>query len=147
MIRIRKELDLSGIEGDIVKALEDENVKLAINQTFADMCNPYVPMDTGYLANSVQVTPEYVYYPAEYAEYMYMGQVYSPNIPIVDKEGNIIGWTSPKGKPKHPTGREIHYSNDKHPLATKQWDEAMLRDKGDEFSKAVADIIYRRLQE
>lgn len=142
---MRVEVDFSFIKRDIQDVLNDKATRLAINNEFARRCDPYVPMAEGVLAQSVQVQEDGIYYPGPYAHYMYIGQVYGPNIPIV-KNGEIVGWFSPKDKPKHPTGREIHYSTDRHPLATKEWDKAMMRDKGEDFTHTVEAILYRSLK-
>ena len=127
--------------------LVDDKVMLQVHNTFAKMCDPYVPMDEGYLSQSVHVTPQYVQYQGPYAHYMYMGEVYGPNIPIRDEDGLIIGWFSPPGQPKYPTGKAIQYNTEKHPLATKEWDKAMMRDKGDEFKLEVTRILRRKASE
>ena len=141
-----KDVDFSFIKKDVTNILESSKTKLAINNEFARMCEPYVPMDSGMLAhNAVIITEDYVEYATPYAHYMYIGQVYGPNIPIV-KNGQIVGWFSPKNKQKHPTGRAINYSTDRHPLASKEWDKAMMRDKGEDFMHTVELILYRGLK-
>ena len=124
----------------------DDAGKLEITNLFAKMCNDYVPMDEGILSQTVVVEPERIRYTAPYAHYMYVGEVYGPNIPIV-QDGMIVGWFSPPGQKKNPTGRSIVYSTEKHPLATKEWDKAMLRDKGDEFYEKAKEIVVRRYNE
>ena len=46
-----------------------------------------------------------------------------------------------------PTGKEIEYNKEYHPLATKEWDKAMMRDKGEVFKDAVKDILIQRCKE
>lgn len=120
------------------------------------LMKPYTPFKMGVLENSAtihtvigsgeikQVTP--------CARYLYYGKVYGPNFPIVrEKDGTehivfgrysgdgiIIGWRSPKGKKKHPTGRDIQYSKDKHPLAGKMWFERMKADRKRDILQAAA---------
>ena len=142
---MRVKVDFSFIKKDITNILNNREVKLAINNEFARMCDPYVPMVEGMLSQSVQVQEDGIYYPGPYAHYMYIGQVYGPNIPIVEN-GEIVGWFSPPGKQKYPTGREIHYTTELHPLASKEWDKAMLRDKGEDFTHTVEAILYRSLK-
>lgn len=127
--------------------LIDAKTMLEVHKTFEKMCVPYVPMDEGILVSTTQVTPEYVRYTQPYAHYMYVGEVYGPNIPMKDKDGNIIGWRSPKDKDKYPTGRQIHYNTEKHMLASKEWDKAMMAAQGEEFTQAVKDILVRRAKE
>ena len=43
-------------------------------------------------------------------------------------------------------GDSFNFTKDKHPLATSRWDEAMMRDRGDQFTTEVGDLISRRLR-
>ncbi len=147
------------------EALKDDEVMRQIHDLFFKMCDPYVPMSEGVLAHTnVEITKDYVKYGQPYARYMYMGEIYGPNYPIKEggelkgfftnpyghkapiiEGGIIVGWYSPPHK--HPTGRPINYSVEKHELATKEWDKAMMRDKGDVFLNAVKDIIMTKFKE
>jgi hypothetical protein len=92
----------------------------------------YVPYNTGTLYNSLfwnTVPGEgLIHQGAPYARYLYYGEVYGPNYPIIEggqlvgfftnkdgkrcplfKGGQIIGFYSPKHK--EPTGRQLHYNN------------------------------------
>lgn len=146
VVEIKVNVDTGAICAKVDRLIDDTTM-LAIHNLLAKMCDPYVPMDEGYLSQSVQVLPAYVQYQGPYAHYMYIGEVYGPNIPIKDDAGNIIGWFSPPGQTKTPTGRPIQYSTEKHPLASKEWDKAMMRDKKDEFLQQVKDILERRANE
>lgn len=92
----------------------DRNVKEAqrvLNLAVRTDCEPLVPLLNGQLRRSATF-PEGVYggvleYNTPYAHYQYVGEVYGPNIPRKDDNGNIIGWYSPPGKKKHPTGRKM----------------------------------------
>ena len=141
------------------EALKDDNVMYLIHNEFKRMCNPYVPMKEGVLSQeqghdgSVEVTKDHVRYFAKdpdsdisYAHYMYVGEVYGPNIPIYE-HGILVGFWSPPGKKKHPTGRPINYSKEFHALATKEWDKAMMRDHGDEYIANVKKILLDRFKE
>lgn len=67
-----------------------------------------------------------VIYPGPYATYLYYGEVYGPNIPYFDDDsGKPAGYWSPPGKSKHPTGRQMEYTRDKHPIAGPKWIEHM----------------------
>lgn len=144
------------VNGEVLKSMvnsfiDDDTTMLEIHNSFARRCDPYVPMAEGNLAQSAfaHVTPEYVQYGDEsvpYAHYQYTGEVYGPNIPIIEN-GIIVGWFSPKNQPKYPTGRPINYSTEMHPKATSHWDQAMMRDEGEEFCKDVENILTRRAQE
>ena len=126
----------------------DDTAMLEIYNLFGKIIEPYVPMDEGVLAHGYEITPNYIRYPGPYAHYMYMGEIYGPNIPITDKNGDIIGWRSPPGKgSKYPTGREITYSKEKHEKASKEWDKAAMIEKKDEFLAGVKNILIRRARE
>lgn len=92
----------------------DRNMKEAqklLNLAVRTDCEPLVPLMNGQLRRSATF-PEGVYggvleYNTPYAHYQYVGEVYGPNIPRKDDNGNIIGWYSPPGKKKHPTGRKM----------------------------------------
>lgn len=125
-----------------------------VDKDCVKLMKPYTPFRSGTLENSatnhtvigsgkiVQKTP--------YARYLYYGKVYGPNFPVVLEkdgtehivyghytgDGKIIGWRSPKKK--HPTGRELHYSKDKHPLAGKLWFERMKADRRGDILQAAA---------
>ena len=119
-----------------------------IHQLLADTFRPYVPIDMdeyyedkspiGHMVDRVEITSEHIKYPGPYAHYMYAGEIYGPNIPIFDAEGNLIGWRSPKGKKKHPTGRYFDYTS---PTATMYWDRAALAEHRDEIEKEIRKII------
>ena len=120
---------------------DDAEIKLLVHNAFAKELNPYVPMQTGVLSQTPIITDKGVTYTQPYAHYQYTGIVYGPNIPVIEN-GTVTGWFSPPGKgSKHPTGRQINYSTELHPLATHHWDEAMMRDRGSEFTKEVEKII------
>lgn len=140
-------IDANRIADNIMSAFDDKAM-LTIHNLLAKMCNPYVPMAEGPLSQTLNITPEYVAYLQPYAHYQYVGQVYGPNFKIYDADGNFIGWRSPSGKGyKHPTERALNYRVDKHPLATKEWDKAMMRDCGNEFLEQVKAIAVRRAKE
>lgn len=92
----------------------DNNIRTAqrlLNMQVVADCDPLIPFQQGALRNSVNY-PQGIYggeieYNTPYAHYQYMGEVYGPNIPIRDAEGNITGWFSPPKK--NPAGRPIQY--------------------------------------
>ena len=54
--------------------LNDETLKLRIASEFERYCEPYVPFLTGMLAQTTEVTPDYVEYTVPYAHYQYVGE-------------------------------------------------------------------------
>ncbi len=136
---VKVAVDKSVLDKKLIELVND-NTMLQIHNTFAKMCDPYVPMDEGVLAQTIEIKPDGVTYNQPYAHYQYTGLVYGPNFPIVEN-GIIIGWYSKPGEKKTPTGGYLNYSKEKHPLATSEWDKAMMRDRGDEFKQQVTAIL------
>ena len=111
------------------------------------LMNPYVPADSLVLAQNVRTYVDggkgIVHYQSPYAHYQYMGIVYGPNYPIKDG-GTIMGYYSPPNKTS--TGRKMQHSAFRHPLATSEWDKAMMRSrKGDLVSAYEAYLKGSRL--
>lgn len=114
------------------------HVQKAVDAAVIRECFPYLPFDEGILAGSANTATEIgsgeVVYDTPYARYLYYGEVYGPNIPIVEN-GEIVGWRSPPEK--YPTGRELQFSTDKNPLAGSHWfDRAMVDHKDDVLKEA-----------
>lgn len=89
----------------LLKLLNDSDVRKTINKKVGDAINQFVPMKTGRLRKSMWIGVHTISWGhgLKYAKYQYGGEIYGPNIP-----GAINGnpaWIS--GKKKHPTGREI----------------------------------------
>lgn len=148
MVTVNK-IDIKIDSNKVKKKLDgllDDTTMLRIHQAFYKMCDPYVPFGDGTLAQTVEITPKYVRYKSPYAHYMYEGIVYGPNIPII-QNGQIVGWFSRPGVQKHPTGAMINYSKDRHPLATRHWDKAMMQDRKDEFIAQVKALLEMRARE
>lgn len=111
-MRIRQHI--GNVDIDITDARLRRNLKEAqklLNMQVVADCDSLIPFQQGALRNSVNY-PQGIYggeieYNMPYAHYQYMGEVYGPNIPIRDTEGNITGWYSPPKK--HPTGRQLQY--------------------------------------
>lgn len=85
--------------------------QIALNMQIVADSEPYVPFRQGALRSSVRypqgIDGGEIEYNTPYAHYLYTGEVYGPNIPIKDAQGNIIGWRSPPKK--SPTGRRLQY--------------------------------------
>ena len=121
-------------------------VQKCIDKSVIDWCQQYCPMDSGTLSQSpysvTVIGSGTVVYPGPYAHYQYYGEVYGPNIPIFeDNSGVPTRFVSPRGKKKHPTGRQLTYRTDRNPLAGSFWFERMKADHLDDIlreAKAVA---------
>ena len=83
---------------------------------------PFCPFREGALYNQVNITGgggnAVIEHTVPYAHYLYEGEVYGPNVPIM-QGGEVVGYFSPKA-PKHPTGKMLHYSG----MGSRHWDEA-----------------------
>lgn len=104
---------------------------------------PYTPRRNGMLEQSVKlgtvIGSGTLRYLSPYARYLYYGEVYGPNIPIFEG-GQLVGFFSPKGQKKHPTGRQMNYDTSRHPQAGKLWFERMKADHKDEICEGAAKI-------
>lgn len=148
-IKVNMTLETPDLIETFTDAINDPETMTEVHNTLFRYCDPYVPMRVGNLAQTVDITSECVWYKSPYAHYMYEGIVYGPNIPIYEGEGEakvIVGYYSIPGRKKQPTGKDIVYNHDQHPLADSHWDKRMMEDRGDEFTKEVSDIILRRMR-
>ena len=106
--------------------------------TCAKHMDKYVPMKAGNLRKNITITAKTIKYNSPYAHYMYVGKVMGPNIPIKDKSGNIVRWFSPKGKPKHYTGKNIVYRQ-----GGSYWDKKMVSAEMKDVVSEVQDYMRR----
>ena len=144
---IRKAVQENGVKR-IIALTKNPAVLRQIAEKAIKLVTPYVPKDSGALQDSAHV----IYHGKQvqivwgdnthgasgsathkYAHYQHEGKVYGPNIPI-RVNGIIVGWRSPKDKPKHPTGRSLTYTS---PTARAHWTEVIKRGSS-EFNELVA---------
>lgn len=59
---------------------------------------------------------------------------------------DYIQYTQPYAHYQY-TGTHFNHTKDFHPLASAEWDKAMLRDHREEFVQQVKEILVRRAQE
>ena len=98
-------------------------------------CSDYVPMDSGALDQTVDITPEYVHYKSPYAHFQWEGVVF------VDERGSTYALPNHS---KHPTNTPLHHSTDHHALATSHWEvAAMAAHKGD-LCRDIEAYLRRR---
>ena len=114
-------------------------VQRFIDQKVISDCRPYIPASPDRtLADSAQATTELgsglVIWNMPYAHYQYMGIVYGPNFQVLIK--GALEWRSYKGRPKHPTDRELTYDTSQNPMAGPHW-----------FERAKADHLTEWLDE
>jgi hypothetical protein len=100
-------LDTGRLDANVTRAQQKLNMQIAAD------CEPLVPFrqGSGGLRGSMWypegISGGVIEWNAIYSHYMYAGEVYGPNIPIKDADGNVTGWWSPPHK--EPTGRQIAY--------------------------------------
>lgn len=141
-MKMKDDTVLVKLRYNITNIPKNEALMTECHNLLAKYLEPYVPMDEGNLAHNISVTSKAVSYLSPYAHYQHEGVVYGPNIPIIEN-GVIVGWWSPPNK--QPTGASLQYSTEKHPLATHHWEQAMMRDKSDEFKSDIEDKILQEI--
>ena len=124
-------------------------VQQAIDNAIIRYCHPYVPFETGTLANSpYSASPPgsgQVIYNTPYARYLYYGEVMGPNIPVFEDDSGIpTRWYSPPGKKKHLTGRPLKYNQDVHPEAGAFWFERMKAVHGQDIIEEARAVAYNK---
>ena len=104
---------------------------------------PYTPMRNGILYKSAMlgtvIGSGEIHQIAPYAHYLYYGKVYGPNIPMYEN-GQLVGFFSPPGKKKHPTGADLQYSTAKHRLAGPFWFDRMVADNKQAILRDAAKV-------
>lgn len=112
-----------------------------VQSFFTNTCykhmDKYVPNQDGQLRTNVDIKPDSITYQSPYAHYMYKGEVMGPNYPI-KQNGIIVGWFSPKGQPKHYTGKSIVY---KTSGTGPYWDKRMVSAEIDDVIKEVQNYV------
>lgn len=116
-----------------------------LDKLVVDWNQKYVPFETGTLARSPYAVSAFgsgqIIYPGPYAHYQYYGEVYGPNIPIIDSNTGLLHFVSPKGKKKHPTGKQLKYSTEMNALAGSHWFDRMKADHLKDIVKEVEDFV------
>jgi len=124
-------------------------VQRFIDQKVIDGCTPYVPASPDRtLEFSAQVSTEIgsgmVVWNTPYAHYQYMGEVYGPSIPILEPDtGVLLGFFSPPGRPKHPTGRTLEYDKTQNPKAGSFWFERAKADQLNEWLDEARRVMIQ----
>lgn len=103
-------------------------VQYALDSAIVRTTDPYVPMDTGTLAQTVRgVGTGRIEYIQPYARYQYYGMaMLAPN-------GSAYAQL---GETKHLSGEVLHYNKEKHPLAGAFWFE---RSKAENLDSWIAE--------
>lgn len=115
-VTISLEVDESKLASSLNQLLDDAT-RTEIANIVAELCDPYVPYDTGNLAEASRtVDANGIHYNADYAEKQYYGV-------------------------------EFHHKTDAHPLATALWDKVMLSEQGDVLRARVEEVLVRRAKQ
>lgn len=114
------------------KRIFSDNVRKYAHTRLHAYCSPYVPMDSGALDQTVDITPDYVHYKSPYAHFQWEGKVF------VDDRGSTY---AKRNTSKHATERNLKYS---HPLATSHWERAAMTAKGDRLAEDIETYIKRK---
>jgi len=128
---------------------EGGRVQQAIDKAIIDYDLQYVPWKTGVLGQSAYSATEIgsgkIVYPGPYAHYQYYGEVYGPNIPVLeDSSGIPTRYFSKPGMPKHPTGRALTYDTSVNALAGSRWFERMVADHREDIIEEARNAINNR---
>lgn len=129
---------------DLAKVSQDQGFWMLAAQTWHKLYRPYCPFKEGALYSSVAFNAYGSELKAEiehsvpYAHYVYEGQVYGPNIPIMES-GHVISYFSPPKK--HPTGRMMVYSG----TGTRHWDEAAIPTQQAKLIQTLQDYINSKV--
>ena len=100
----------------------------------------YVPFKEGMLYNTVNISggknEGTIEHTVPYAHYAYEGKVYGPSYPIM-QGGAAVGFFSPKGQKKHPTGAMLQFSG----KGTREWDKAAQATKLPDLTASLQAFV------
>lgn len=120
-------------------------VQKFIDNACIQYMKPYTPARNMVLAQSARkdtvIGSGLIVQNTPYAHYQYMGVVYGPKFPQYDKNGEIIGWKSPRKK--YRTSRELVYSTALHAKAGKRWFHRMKADRKREILAGAQKLIKK----
>lgn len=115
----------------------------------ARLMDQYVPADNLVLAQNIDITADEkkgeIHYLSPYAHYQWEGELYVD--PKTGKGAFYDGeqfWSRPGKNYKVPSGKPLHYSDFRHPLATSHWDKAMMTARKDDLVQALDDHLKGR---
>lgn len=113
-VNVTVTVDASYVISKLQNVIDDDWTMTMVNAQLAQILDPYVPYDTGFLSQeSVEIEADGIYYTAYYAWRQYYGDDFSHNTEV-------------------------------HPLATSRWDEVAMQTHYNEFTEDVKEIIIRR---
>ncbi|GHU57302.1 hypothetical protein AGMMS49975_22610 [Clostridia bacterium] len=101
---------------EIVEKHITPQAKLFMANEVRRLCDPYVPYDTGNLADNVDV--------------------------LLEGDTGVVHYKAPYAR-KCYEGDDINFHTEKHALATAHWDKAMFQTRKGDTTKAVQAYIDR----
>lgn len=110
---------------------------------------PYVPALTGEFSDNTRVVDNVIIYESEkpMVRYLYQGKrmvnAATGRGPYYIKD---VGYRYPRGAKLKATSDPLHYTHDKHPLATAHWMEMSSRDNIIKWNEYLAEVILRGLK-
>lgn len=119
----------------IIGRIFDDAAMTYIHTRLHAYCSDYVPMDSGALDQTVDITPECVHYKSPYAHFQWEGLVF------VDERGSTYALPNHS---KHATTTPLHYSTDLHPLATSHWEKAAMAAHKADLCKDIEAYLKRK---
>lgn len=109
------------------------------------LMDPYVPAKNLILAQNVRVYTEksplggvqgIVHYRSPYAHYQYAGILYV---------SSLTGSSWSRGEYKVPTRKKLNHDKFRHPLATSEWDKAMLKARRKDMERSLKNYLKARI--
>lgn len=131
---------------EILEHIFDDDVGVFVASEWSRYFAKYAPMQTGTLAQSVDIEPFKVTYTQPYAHYMWEGVKYVD--PIYKKGGfhnaDSSRWWSRPGVTKIETNIPLNYSKEINPLAQSHWEEPAQDAFADDVARAVSQYLRRK---
>lgn len=73
----------------------------------------------------------------------YVPYLHGPLSETIEVSAEGVTYTQPYARYQY-YGDNFNFTKDYHPLATSRWDEAMMRDHGEEFCDEVQELLNRK---
>ena len=106
IITVRDDNTVTALQRKLSYLLDDWEVQEGVTRIVVDAVTKYVPKLSGNLAEHVEIEGEEAVWTEPYAHYQHEGFVYGPN-KAVWAGNSVVGWYTPKGTEKFPTGRML----------------------------------------
>ncbi len=111
-------LNTQGVLNEFKDCFEHDDIRLFFYNEFYRLMEDYVPADTLSMYDTAVVSENGIHFVAPYSSFPYFG--------------------------KTRDGKNMHYTKDRHPLATDHWDVAAWTAKQEDIVDATKKYIIRR---